>query len=187
MKNSTSIRAVACALLLATGVCHAQGYLTVQIGASSPDDDTVNDGHSLLFGGGAHINENFSLEAAYMQLGKFDANAYGRQIVSSYVGYPTDYSIKVSGPTVGAAVHAPFTDNFSAFARFGLFLWDSDVDVTVSGAGSASDGNSGNDPYYGAGLEVKLNEQTSVTAGYTQYKADDVDISNISAGLSMTF
>ena len=173
--------------LCVASLAHAQGYLSAQIGFTSPHDDTVEDNPSYLLGVGANLNEHLALEASYLSLGKFDASGYGRSALSSSIGYPADFSVAVSGPAVGAEIMAPFRDNLSVFARAGVFLWRADYDLTIQGVGSTSDSTTGNDPYYGVGLNFRIDDQVSVKADYGMYRADQVDNSNISVGARLLF
>ena len=180
-------RAAAALALFLAGLCHAQGYLSAQVGFTSPHDETVEDNQSYLLGVGANVNDHLALDASYLSLGKFDASGYGRSVLSSSIRSPADFSVAVSGPAVGAQIIAPFRDGLYLFARAGMFLWRADYRLTLQGVGSTSDSNTGSDPYYGVGLDFRIDEQVSVKADYGMYRADKIDNTNISVGVRLAF
>lgn len=141
--------------------------------------------------GGYMVNDNFGLEGGYLDLGKvsgsitgnLSGNLYGRALlVNGTITAKGD----AKGWVLGVRGDLPINDKFSLNGRVGIYNWDSDVNVSVSAAGtwggtaiaaagSASQSFSGSDAYYGIGAKYNVNKQVTIGLGYSHYKLGKVE------------
>lgn len=138
------------AALLASASAHAQVYLTGTVGSShlnadctgASDCNTGSTGFRL--GTGYRLNDAFSLEAGYVNFGKFSA-ASGN----------TSVTAKPRALTVGAAVALPFSADWGMTARLGVARTRTRVDA-AAGAVSGADRQTKTKAYTGLGLYYAL-------------------------------
>ena len=134
----------------------AQGvYMGGSVGASRYDGSvpgaTLTDRSSAgikLYGGYA-FTPNISLEAGYVNLGKFKGSAA---------------DVKADGVFVDAVGTLPLGNNFSVLGRLGTF--NGKLDSTLAGS------DRGTNLKVGAGVQYDLNPKTSVRAEWERYRFD---------------
>lgn len=118
-------------------------------------DDNSTGGELYL---GYHFNQYFAIEAGYHDFTDFKDSAntlssdgYGIAIIAAY----------------------PVTSELSLSARFGMHSWDaSGTGTTVS----KLKGSSGENSFYGIGMQYQLNENWSAKLEYANYKLDEIDL-----------
>ena len=152
----------------------AGGYVGGSVGVT--DFDTDDDGTSFEIKGGYVINENFAIQASYIDFGEIDDN-----------DAPV-WRLKSDAIELAAIGRYAFNDQLSLIGLLGMSAWD--VSVTEDGFGSLG-GTDGTDLVYGVGLSFTSSESISIDLLYKGYDISiegvDLDVSNISLGLSYTF
>ncbi len=165
------------------------------VGISVDDNDS-----GFNFGIGYEVNEFFSIEAGYVDLGSLltasgSASAGGTAGSGTLGGYNYTYTsnlaatatatVDVDGWTLGGVFKYPATEKLDIFAKAGLFNWDGTgsasatitagtltVDGSNYSAGTYSTGGEidGTDAFYGIGIAYDVNDSIAVRADYTRYK-----------------
>ena len=157
-------------------------------------------------GVGHRVNENFALEAFYMDMGEWDYSVIMRD---SAPGLAYKGEIKVDASTSGFGVHAkislPLSEQFALDGYLGGAYMDTDwsevwqdevrdmngalvgSEVLYSDKGSES----GFVPLFGLGFTWNASDSVDIFARYTQligvdYADDDEDVYFVSAGLALS-
>jgi opacity protein-like surface antigen len=153
------------------------GYVGLGIGSvlnASPDKGKVyfdapdvQSEQVLRLFGGYQLNDHFSIEGSYIDLGSVRVN---EQVFGDY------YQSKVTGFELTPVGSLPIGKDLSVFVRGGLIFWRSDVTFRLvgSGAGSGSKSSSGNDFVLGAGAKYDFTSHLGVRAEYSAYSIDKV-------------
>ena len=99
-----------------------------------------------------------------------------------------DATIKLSGKSMGIAAKLGFdiTDKVNGFVKGGWHWWDSTSTVADATA-AASITDDGSDLLLGLGIEYDINKKVTFIVGYDRYKADDVDVAFLNAGIKVRF
>lgn len=104
----------------------------------------------------------------------------------SYVDFSqaTDLGSSFEADGLGAALvlALPMTENFSIYAKGGMYFWD--AESSFAGIRATDDGD---DPFYGAGLQFRLNDALDLRVEYERYEIVDVDIDSATAALQFSF
>ncbi|MBT8067809.1 MAG: DUF11 domain-containing protein [Gammaproteobacteria bacterium] len=136
---------------------------------------------------GYAFNEYVAVEGGYADLGKV-VTQYGVSIPPSQIPAILRDTFNIhpyqGDGWFGAAVFTwPVSpDRFNAYARIGMWGWESNLDVRVisGGSGSITDRESGTDTMYALGVEWQYNEQWSLTAEWERYKLNEwLDVPSI--------
>jgi OmpA-OmpF porin, OOP family len=155
-------------------------YAGAGAGQMSVDSDADLDGTSLSFDdsdtafrifGGWQFNENFGIEAGYVDGGKASETI-------DVDGTDVDVDIEVTGVDLMLRGVLPIGDSFFAFAQVGGIFWDADFTASAGGE-SISDSDSGEDLAYGAGMGFNFGENAGVRAEYMLYDVSDADVDSI--------
>lgn len=125
-----------------------------------------NDGSDLSFGlrGTYNISSNVGIELSYQNSGEaeYSYEAFAETINENLAS--DSFNIGVKGIL-------PLKNGVSLNARLGIAFWDFDVDITeISDGGYEqpfSSSNSGNDIYYGIGVQYEINEKFNIGLEYT--------------------
>ena len=142
---------------------------------------------------GFAVNDYFAIEGGYADLGKV-VTQFGATIPPSQIDAILSDTFSVhpyqgDGWFAAAVLTWPVSpDRFNAFARIGMWGWESNLDVRVisGGSGSITDRESGTDMMYALGVEWQYNEQWSLTAEWERYKLNEwLDVPSI--GLRFAF
>lgn len=158
---------------------------------------------------GYQFNPNFSVEASYIDFGKFSANAV-TDYEAAYIPEIDDTASRTTREKHEASIDGfgfalvgslPIQNGFSVFGKLGLFAWDGSVDFSESttykvglDSVTTSESDSGSaddvDPFYGIGAEYVVN-QVMVRAEYERYdlseSGEDFEIDLISASIGYRF
>ncbi|MEI7430578.1 MAG: outer membrane beta-barrel protein [Betaproteobacteria bacterium] len=156
--------------------------------------------------GGYMVNKYVGLEAGYLDLGKvsgsisgnLSGNLYGKPLV---VNGAVNASGTAKGWLLGVRGVLPINEQFSLNARAGVYLWNSDLNASVSAAGtwggsaiaangSASKSYTGSDAYYGIGAKYNVNKQVAIGLGYAKYKLGgdlSTNVDNYDLNVSYSF
>lgn len=118
--------------------------------------------------GGYRFDENLSVEFAYVDLGE-------ATVVAVNGGLTDTYRAAVTGLGLSGIGSLPVGNNFSLFGRFGLILWDSDLQVCFEGIGCGSGTESGTDLAFGFGAKLDLARNLGLRAEYTMYDIDKLE------------
>lgn len=165
------------------------------VGASSSLDK-----NDFAFGGllGYRFVPYFSLEAAYVDLGKLNYKSTGT-VMNGFTTYPAtaNLSAKAKGPTLAALGILPLSPALEVYGRAGLFFSKVTLtaDITVSNS-SGQDSVSGNsvDPLLGVGLGWHVANRVTLRAEYTRFvnvgdknKTGQTNIDLFNLGLTYSF
>lgn len=204
MKRLATTAAISTLALLASTSALAQGYqydphagfyLGAGVGNAMLDNDTFD----LLDDNGANtddsdtaykmfagydFNENFSLEASYVDFGDFTASG----IIN---GEPANGDISTDGFGIGLVGRLPIQSGFSIHAKVGMFAWDGEAKATYTNASNdrvtLSGASDGTDPFYGVGAEYVL-DRVMIRGEYERYDLSDsgedftIDLASVSLG-----
>lgn len=197
-KKTTAI--VITAAIMAAGQASAEMYLGAGLGMTSFDEQGLEDSNGFTLSAGHRFSDNFAVQIGYTALGTFDVNAQGLRMLESLVsaeyGIPpgelslSSTSVEIDGPELSLIAFFPFNDQFSGYARLGVFSWSSSMDFAGSNGGenfSFSASDDGTDLVYGFGLDYSLNEQWSLNAEMSTYDAFASEISYIGVGAKVNF
>lgn len=188
--------ALAAATMAAAGA-QADVYVGAGVGVTSVDESGFDDSNGFKLTAGYKVSQHFAIQASYLQLGEFDVNQNMLNAMEDEFsgGFGIDVSldsvsVESSGFDLSLVGYLPFTENFSGFARLGIYVWDFDSNATVTVDGftaSESVGDSGNDLSYGLGVEYAFNPSWTLVGEWSNYKVADGDISMIGAGINVRF
>jgi OOP family OmpA-OmpF porin len=129
--------------------------------------------------GGWQFNENFGLEAGYVDGGSASETF-------NIEGTDVDVDIDVTGIDLMLRGVLPVGESFFAFAQAGVIFWDADFQASALGV-SESDSDSGEDLIYGAGIGFNFSENAGVRAEYMIYDISDTDVDSILASIFWKF
>jgi OOP family OmpA-OmpF porin len=129
--------------------------------------------------GGWQFNENFGLEAGYVDGGSATETF-------NIEGTDVDVDIDVTGIDLLLRGILPMGESFFAFAQAGVIFWDADFKASALGT-SESDSDSGEDLAYGAGIGFNFSENAGVRAEYMIYDISGTDVDSILASIFWKF
>jgi OOP family OmpA-OmpF porin len=207
---------IASALVLSSSAAIANGHMDKLYGVIGYQQTELDENTSILsnvgvsvddndsgfnFGIGYEVNEFFSIEAGYVDLGSLltasgSASAGGTAGSGTLGGYNYSYTsnlaatatatVDVDGWTLGGVFKYPATEQLDLFAKAGLFNWDGtgSASATITTGTLTVDGSNytgthsvggeidGTDAFYGVGLSYDVNDSIAIRADYTRYKFD---------------
>lgn len=111
--------------------------------------------------GGYEFNKNFGAELGYVDLGRTKASG-------NAFGLPVSAKADVNGFELVGVGTLPLSDQFSLFAKAGLFRADVDVKSTVAGA-SAKESDHSTDLTIGAGLKFNITKNVAARLEFQHY------------------
>jgi len=165
-------------MLLTIGVTYAEEefYVDAAIGRAQVDNQIAgvfleDDSLAVRFGLGYEFASNIALEGAYVNLGDVEANVFGGV-----------NDAQTDGLTLAARFTLPLTDTLSASARVGAFFWDAEVATPIG-----TFANTGEDLFYGLGLDFEASRNLTVTAQWDRFEFGDSDADALWAGLRFRF
>ena len=136
----------------------------------------IGDDSSFKFFGGAKINQNLGFEIGYVDFGEATLTGNGSLTLSA------------SGIDFALMGYIPVGQNVDLFAKLGLLMWDADATfVNVPGFGTGTVSDDGNDINYGFGAIFGVSNNVSIRVSYEMYELDDIDVTNMSIGASVSF
>lgn len=176
--------------LLGQGVAQAEPYMGLGLGQSMVDFEgsdfdalyavdgfttstSVDDGDTAwkIFGG-YRLNENFAVEAAYVD--------YGTITADSIVTVPLAGSINVDLDATAWAIDAvgimPLVDGFDLFGKLGVAAWDIDSSITVALPPfviSGSPDDDGTDFHFGVGASLIAVDNIAMRLEWERISGDD--------------
>ncbi|HZM35996.1 MAG TPA: outer membrane beta-barrel protein [Burkholderiales bacterium] len=172
------------------GQALAQGYVGGSVGQTDFDSEITSglitsgsvdtkDTAFKLFGG-YMFNQNFGLEAAYVDLG--EASYSG-----TFGGSPvTGGKVEASGFNISGLGSFPVTPTFSVFGKLGLFIWEAEASDTTGGV-PFSQKNDGTDLSFGIGVSYDFTRNLSARAEWERLTLDEVDADVLSIGFAYKF
>lgn len=144
------------------------------------------------FFAGYKYSDTLAVEVHYADLG--EASLSGNNGNTFKIGGTTfqftanNAKIGVTATSFGVSglAYLPINQEFKPFVRLGIQSWETKLKVTSStySGGLKFDGT---DPFFGLGLDYKLNDSMSARVEYEVYKGDGEDVDLISAGLRFSF
>lgn len=159
IKNSLSIAAIS----LASASAFSQVYIGGSVGETDYDVE-VDNGTSIELKGGYKFNENFGLEAAYIDLGDGDLEIPG-----------SSGSLEVDGFKFSVVGFIPVAETVDVYGKLGVYTWDSNAGID------------GSDISYGIGVAWGVADNLKVNLGYDMYELDELDADNFNLGLTYSF
>jgi len=131
---------------------------------------------------GYEINENFSVEAYYAGLGKYDLTLLTTGPVVTGVG-----SVSLNAYGADLLAKLPLSNSSSVYLRAGYYQIKPKFVFTVTGPGgtaSASSTNTVSNPKIGLGSDFKVTDSISLRTDWEYYIASDVPVNVISIGFA---
>ena len=128
---------------------------------------------------------NFAVEAYYLDLGKVKADATGTTVVAATtVDVTLSGEFKTNGPAIALVGILPFSQNWEADARAGIYYGDTKITLAASsvaggGAASSSDSQSRSSFMGGVGVGYLFNENVSVRFDYMYFDSVGIKRSGI--------
>lgn len=155
--------------------CDTEGVAGLTV-TSCDDKDTA-----YRIGVGYQFNQNFGLEANYVDFGNLGVSG-------TYLGVPFTYDAEANAFQLAVTGTMPINESFAVIGKLGMAR--TSVDVTVAGAvtRTASDDSTG--LTYGIGVRYNINKAMAVRAQYENFDKstpEDEKLSLISVGLTFGF
>jgi len=128
--------------------------------------------------GGHQFNENWAVELAYTNLGKFSFDA---DIASGSVGVPTtEYGeVKPDCWSLSAVGILPVGNNFSLLGKAGVCRWDDNAFAYEVGGPPYPEGSTGTDLTFGLGAKYDINDNLGVRAEWERFNNVVHDRANV--------
>ncbi len=148
------------------------------LGATVLGSDEKDTGWKLF--GGYQFTKNWSVEASYVDLGKFG--------VTGRIGaLPFTASAKVTGYALAAVGTLPVSQNFDLFAKVGIVHSRVKSSATVAAAAAAANDND-TDWTAGIGAKYNVNKNFAIRAEIERYEAGSSGNANLySIGVQFKF
>ena len=167
--KKTAWMGLAASLLISSGTYAGDRFVGMGIGSAMIDDSANVSGTQLSvddddigwkFYGGMLITENFGFEAGWTDLGDMNQNGV---------------DIETEGFTAAGLASLPLSEDFSIYAKAGVFFWDQDVN-TVS--------FDGQDLMYGIGVRMRFMDQFHVRVEWEQFDTKfETDMISVTGGI----
>ena len=153
---------------------HSGFYLGAGFGTVDIEDFDNATGFELL--GGYNFNQNFAIEASYVDFGNSNDNDLSE--------------LEISSDTLALSVvgKIPLGNNFELYGQLGYHMWD--IGLSMGGFGSIGSID-GSDMFYGIGANYNLNNHIGFGVKYADYRlensGDSTNISMLSAAFQYRF
>ncbi len=173
---------------MSIGIDYLNNTIDTGVTNVSSNLDEKDSGYSLY--AGLPMSENLDFEVSYNDFGEASLSGVsGNQfrIGGTTYEFNTTATLSVSATSFGFAAKpkAEISEGVILYGKLGVHNWDSKFAVTSTTA-TANEDDSGSDVYYGAGIEVNL-ENLKGRVGYSLYNLDGDDIDSVNVGLSYSF
>ena len=154
--------------------------------SSNLDED--DEGYSLY--AGWPINENLDIEASYQDFGEASLSGVsGNQFKFDGTTYEFNATatLAASATSFGFAAKPKFeiSDGVMLYGKLGVHNWKSELSITSTTATASAD-EDGTDVFYGAGIQVSL-ENLNGRIGYSKFDLDGDDVDSFNVGVSYSF
>lgn len=161
---TTAVLCLAMGAAPLVSAAEANWYIGAGAGNSDPDVSGLDDDTGIKFLGGYYFTENFAVEGGFVDLGEFDVDFF------------PGASAEVDGFQIAGVGNWPVSQNVSVLGKFGLYLWDGEIDVL--GFGFDDDGT---DIMFGFGAQVGSGKW-AVRGEWERFDidGDDVDLLSFS-------
>lgn len=160
------------ASFLISSTTFAGGYVGISAGMSDIDEGYLDNGTSFSFTGGYELNDNFALEASYIDLGDMDDN----------IG--AGLTLSVDGYVVSAVGKVPLSNAIDLFGKVGMFVWGATADRDGYGAVFNDDGV---DATFGLGASIDITSNFGLYAQFQQFDINDSEVQNYALGAQLMF
>lgn len=167
--KKTAWMGLAASLLISSGTYAGDRFVGMGIGSATIDDSANVSGTQLRiddddigwkFYGGMLITENFGFEAGWTDLGDMNQNGV---------------DIETEGFTAAGLASFPLSEDFSIYAKAGVFFWDQDVNTVNF---------DGQDLMYGVGVRMRLMDQFHVRVEWEQFDTKfETDMISVTGGI----
>lgn len=143
-------------------------YLGGSWGAFRINESDLRKNDDLLTGFvGAKFTDWFGIEGSWTDFSNVD-NGTSR--------------FDADGKGLAAVLSAPFGQSSSVFAKVGQFWWD--ANSTLGGVVGDRDGN---DPFFGAGVNLGFNRNVALRLEADRYDVSNVDLDTVTIGIQLLF
>lgn len=160
---------LAASVLISGGAFAGDRFVGMGIGYAFIDDSTNVGGTRLSIDdedigwklyGGMMITDNFGFEVGWTDLGDMNQNGV---------------DLETEGFVAAGLAALPLTEDFSLYAKAGVFSWDQDIN-TVS--------HDGVDPMYGLGARLRFMDQFHVRVEWEQFDTKfETDMISVTGGI----
>lgn len=131
------------------GIYVGAGYGLLNVDSDEDFDD--DDNASNVFIGG-QINQALSIEAGYIDFGRFGNQAFNSEI---------------DGYTLALKAGLPINDHITLYIKGGQLWWDADISAL-----EGSNNVDGNEFFYGAGASFAISQSWDLRIEYTRFDLD---------------
>lgn len=160
------------------------------------DSDTA-----FKFIAGYQFNDYISLEGGYTSLGEVVSYSWDETVSLPMIGAPsfdthTDGGVEVDGIILNVIGSFPVSEQFSIYAKLGVFSWDFEIKnswtitssdpTTPTSKSSETFSDDGTDVFYGLGLAYHWDD-ISFRAEYELFESDGDEIDVFSIGAVYNF
>lgn len=132
------------------GIYVGAGYGLLNVDGDDEDFDDEDNAAKVFIG--TQFNQAFSLEAGYIDLGK-----YGNSV----------FNTELDGYTLALKAGVPLGDRFTIYAQGGNLWWQADINAT-----DERDDVDGSDIFYGVGMSFALTESLDLRLDYTRFDVE---------------
>lgn len=161
--------------LKAKDYCNTDGVAGITV-TSCDDTDTA-----YRLGLGYQFNENFGLEANYVDFG----NAGGS---GTYLGVPFTVNTDADAFQLAVTGALPLNESFALTGKIGAARINADTSVSALGIPLGSVSDNSTELTYGIGVRYNINKTMAIRAQYEDFgKIDDVDLTLLSVGMTFGF
>lgn len=174
MRNNKHTLLVSLAALILMGsvsAAHAQGtgiYIGASWGAYSINESNLDDNDDVVKAVlGYQFIQWFGIEGSWNDFGTVSNGSYN---------FSTD------GKGLSAVLSMPVGQSSSLFAKGGIFWWDAD-----SNLGSSLGASSGDDPFWGVGVKLGLNNNFAIRLEAERYDVSSTDLYAYTVGVEFKF
>lgn len=137
---------------------------------------------SLFYG--RQLTKTWGVEFAYADLGEYHYKGFVPGLSNTATA-----EVNIDGFSLVGTGTLPITDTFGIFGKLGVFAWDEDISIDISGnPNDLADNEDGKTLTFGFGAKYRFLERYEVRAEWNQYRGVDKDnVDTLSLGIAMFF
>ncbi|MBU2869114.1 outer membrane beta-barrel protein [Colwellia sp. E2M01] len=123
---------------------------------------------------GYQLNTYWAIEGSYIDLGERSVSFTGstEDLDAFYDNVEHVYPESGSGLSLAAVASLPISDNFKISGKLGYWSWKGDYTTSDANGDVGSDSIKGNDVWYGAELNYRLNQHIQMYLTAQRFKLD---------------
>jgi OmpA-OmpF porin, OOP family len=135
---------------------------------------------------GFELDRNLAIEIGYVNFGEQSAQGDADGSGPYWTGGPAAVESAVDGLDFGVAGTLPLSDEVVLLARVGVLSWKAELTYDDPSF-REKHAESGNDLFFGGGLELRPGGPLALRGEYSRYSIDDIDVDTVTASLVYRF